>query len=195
MKMLLDLHIHSNRSYDNTNGPTIRQILDHANKLGLQGIAITDHNRLLKAGEFDSLARAYDLVLIPGIEITCDDGHIIALGLEEEPPEFRSIYDARRYLKGVDGLFIAAHPFDPIYGMNELLFEIEIDAIEINGRRHETINARARKVAQDLGLPQVGSSDAHRLEDMGTKRTLIEVDHEDVESILLALKQGNCKVI
>lgn len=79
-----DLHVHTPASHDfqeKTISP--QQIVEHAIKSGLRGIAITDHH----TGDFiDSIKKARGdkkLAIFPGVEITCTAGksgiHIIAL--------------------------------------------------------------------------------------------------------------------
>lgn len=79
--MYYDLHVHTRASDGALSGP---ELLDQANKMGLPGIAITDHDTV---GEL-SVAMDYrekerlDMVLIPGIELNTevDEGEIHILG-------------------------------------------------------------------------------------------------------------------
>jgi len=79
MMKRFDIHIHSNYS-DGAN--SVEEIVEHAESIGLDGIAITDHNEIqgsLKALEFSS----ENFRVIPGIEISAMEGHIIGLNIEE----------------------------------------------------------------------------------------------------------------
>ncbi|MBH8598407.1 PHP domain-containing protein [Thermoactinomyces sp. CICC 10523] len=62
-----DLHIHTTAS-DGRYRPA--EILDLATKVGLKTISITDHDTLDGLREAISLAPAYDLTVIPGVEIS-----------------------------------------------------------------------------------------------------------------------------
>jgi hypothetical protein len=67
------------------------------------------------------------------------------------------------------------------------------DAVEISGyyRRGWDPNERAREAAARLGLPLVGNSDTHTLEQLGT--TWSEVDRETA-ALIAAIKAGRATV-
>jgi len=79
----LDLHVHTGGSYDFQGDVTAEDIVNAALGSGLDAIAITDHNT---SGWIDSVKQAADgteLVVFPGVEVTCEGGtggiHIIVL--------------------------------------------------------------------------------------------------------------------
>ena len=77
----LDLHIHSQYSEDGTG--TIKEIIKNLQKKELNGMALTDHNTV--EGGLKALKIApKDFVVIPGIEISTADGHIIGLDVKTE---------------------------------------------------------------------------------------------------------------
>ena len=84
--MRFDLHIHSNHSTDSN--MTVDEILGRAVKKGLDGIAICDHNTV--AGSYYARKRAKELncplLVIPGIEVSTTEGHLIVLGIRENIP-------------------------------------------------------------------------------------------------------------
>ena len=63
-----------------------RELLDHAEAMGLGAIAITDHNVFTGAQEAVELARGRDLIVIPGEEVMTPSGEVIGLFLKEEIP-------------------------------------------------------------------------------------------------------------
>lgn len=72
------LHVHSNYSFLDGASPT-EQLIKTAADLGMPAIAITDHNNLCAAVEFNRLAKAYGIKPITGAEITLEDGHHLVL--------------------------------------------------------------------------------------------------------------------
>ena len=79
--MRADLHIHTFHSRDNHQ--TLQEIFQAAKTRGLGVIAITDHNTTV--GAMEALRSAPDwLIVLPGIEITSEDGHILALNVLQE---------------------------------------------------------------------------------------------------------------
>jgi predicted metal-dependent phosphoesterase TrpH len=79
-----DLHIHSTYSYDATT--TVRAILKHASDVGLDVIAVTDHDDIRGSLEARELAPQYGIEAIPAVEISTKDGHLVALFVESLPP-------------------------------------------------------------------------------------------------------------
>jgi len=80
----LDLHLHTPASRDFEDSTvTPQQFVETAIQRGLDGIAITDHNTGAWVDEIKSAAKDTELVVFPGVEITCQGGkeglHIIAL--------------------------------------------------------------------------------------------------------------------
>ena len=78
--MKLDLHAHSNYSLDGIAPPV--QLIKYAKKVGLKGIAITDHNEIIGAVKAQKFSND-DFVVIPGIEISSNNGHILGLNIKE----------------------------------------------------------------------------------------------------------------
>jgi len=77
-----DLHIHSEYSSDSF--VPIKKILKFSKKIGLSGIAITDHNTIKGGLEAKKLNKS-DLVIIIGSEITLNNGgELLGLFLQRE---------------------------------------------------------------------------------------------------------------
>ncbi len=66
-----------------------------------------------------------------------------------------------------------------------------MDAIEIrNGKVTDNDNEMAEKVAEKLGMPGTGGSDAHVLDDVGRFVTIFEGDIADEQELVDALRAG-----
>ena len=76
---LADLHIHSIYSYDGTT--SITAALARARQIGLNVIAITDHDEINGSLKALELAPRYGLEVIPGIEVTTAEGGIMQRAL------------------------------------------------------------------------------------------------------------------
>ena len=66
--MRIDLHTHSDRS-DGTTTPT--ELVSHAGKLGIDVLAITDHDTTAGWAEAAEAAEREGLTLVRGIEVSC----------------------------------------------------------------------------------------------------------------------------
>ena len=82
MQLKIDLHVHTVYSYDSLITP--KELVQYAKKRGLDGVAITDHDRLDSALK---IARETDLLIVPGMEIESLNGHIVALGVRRGSSE------------------------------------------------------------------------------------------------------------
>jgi predicted metal-dependent phosphoesterase TrpH len=177
---LADLHIHSTFS-DGT--ATVEAILYYASKhTDLDVIAITDHNTLAGAMLALSLADRFRVDVVPGMEVSTKDGDLLALFIDEPVAAGLSFVDTARRVRELGGLPFAPHPFDILaHGIGaRRLRQIQEDhpgliaGVEvINGSLLTPIgNVRAENLRWELGLPGIGNSDAHMLEDIGIARTI-----------------------
>ena len=90
MKYPYDLHIHSVLSPCADILMTPNNILNMAMLKGLKIIAVTDHNSTLQLLMLSELAKSYDFLFIPGVEITTRENHHILV-------YFRNIDDAVKF--------------------------------------------------------------------------------------------------
>jgi predicted metal-dependent phosphoesterase TrpH len=179
-----DLHIHTNHG-DGLD--SIKAILDHVEaSTDLDVIAITEHDSLevaLQARE--AWARGeYSFDLVPGVEITTLQGHVIALYLEEPVPSFMPVERTVEAIRKQDGVCFAPHPMSWLTrsigpgGMERLSAAgHRFDAMELeSGSPPATVGlAKARRLNRErYGLPAVGSSDAHFRQAIGAGYTQFE---------------------
>jgi len=185
MRKSFDIHIHSNYS-DGAN--SVGEIVKHAKKIGLDGIAITDHNEIegsLRAMEFDSA----ELGVIPGIEVSSKEGHIVGLGVEEVVYSDLSAEETVKRIHELGGLAIAVHPYDRIrQGVGDLIYELDFDAVEIYNGHTMSVTKCPEDVMGGLKIPAVCGSDAHCLDEIGM--AVIKVNGDPLE----AIRNGDVKI-
>jgi glycosyltransferase involved in cell wall biosynthesis len=169
----LDLHLHTEWSHD-CSIPT-EDLLDHAEAIGLGGIAVTDHNVFGGALEAVELAGTRDLVVIPGEEIKTDDqGEVIGLFLEEEITRGMTFADTIAAIRDQGGIVYLPHPFDRLHAIPDPAtihrHLAEIDVLEVYNARllRDSFNDEALRFARKYGLLQGAGSDAHVLQGLGT---------------------------
>ncbi|MFH0860329.1 MAG: CehA/McbA family metallohydrolase [Candidatus Altiarchaeota archaeon] len=172
--MRFELHSHTN-VIDGRSTP--EEIVRAAVGRGLDGIAITDHDQV--RGNLEARRFAPEgFTVIPGIELSAREGHIICLGSIDIPEDFLGVMknpekqkpasEIINLIHDIGGLAIAAHPYDLIRnGVGDLVYELEFDAIEVlNG--HTLLNRKSPvKAAKKLGIPMVGGTDAHNAYEVG----------------------------
>ncbi len=177
--MRFDLHIHSSYSDDSDLSP--KKIIETAESIGLDGIAIHDHNSLEGYRSVKDVET--DLIIVPAIEISTSGGHVMGLGLQEKVEPRLSVAETIDRIREQGGLAIAVHPYRIASGLGEKNVRAnDWDAIEgLNGRCGKSNNKKARALAEDLEVPATGGSDAHRMNTIGKAFTILEgpLDWED----------------
>ena len=186
MKLRLDLHVHTVRSSDAHT--RFDELVPAIRRTGLDGLAITDHNSI--AQEIPPGA-----IIVPGVEISSLNGHIIGLGLSTPIPRDLPADETIRRIKNQGGVSIVAHPYDLFRSAvsPESLTETP-DAIEVVNSAsilHSITWKRAKAFAIKKNLPQTGGSDSHIPQTIGKAFTVIESEFETVESILNAIRKGS----
>ncbi len=78
MKFAYDLHIHSVLSPCSDELMTPNNILNMAYLNELDIIAVTDHNSMRQLETILEIAESYDYIVVPGIEIQVEGGHLLA---------------------------------------------------------------------------------------------------------------------
>src|SRR5688500_12190662 len=76
----IDFHIHTpqSRDYHDSNIQP-EDIVEASLNAGLDAIAITDHNDYRYIDKIQAAAKATNLIIFPGVEISTRDGHLLAL--------------------------------------------------------------------------------------------------------------------
>ena len=115
---LADLHIHTIYSYDGTT--SVPTVLARARNIGLNVIAITDHDEIAGSLKALELAPRYEVEVIPGIEITTAEGDLLALNITKNIPRNLPLIETVLRAGELGGFCIAPHPMAGGVGMKSL---------------------------------------------------------------------------
>jgi len=210
---LVDLHVHTTGgSADASLRPV--QLGPEAGKLGLHGVAVTEHFRVWTDYEVESHAAGTGLLILPGQEYSTSLGHILAFGVKPFSGDSRDPAALYAAAERDGGLLIAAHPFryffrtptqgyhpstmrtsDPAEAATLPIFQF-VHAIEaLNGHCTEEENDFAGEVAALLGLPTTAGSDAHYADDLGRCVTGLERPVSNVNELIEAIYSGRQELI
>jgi predicted metal-dependent phosphoesterase TrpH len=188
----IDLHVHSRWSPDGR--ATVDELVEAAGRARLDGFALTDHNSVAGHPRLAALAREHPaLVLLPGVETSTREGHLLAYGLGEAPPAGRPADETVAWVLAHGGVPVVAHPFRHVHGVGESVARrLPVSAIEVvNGHNGRAQNARALAIATERPLGRTGGSDAHRREEVGRAWTRFSLAATAPEELLEELRRGS----
>ena len=181
----LDLHIHSQYSKDAIGSP--KDIIKSLKKKGLQGMAITDHNTVEGSLKAVKIAPK-DFIIIPGIEISTSDGHILALNIEKSIAGNLSIQETVEKILEQGGTPIVPHLFRNMSGIKKEKLKIihqKINAIEVfNACSMPKTNLKIAKIAKEFNLGGTGGSDSHDPTYAGYAYTVVDTTDMNDDTIL-----------
>ena len=176
-----DLHLHTHYS---DGWPSPPAVVEAATHLGLDIIAITDHDTIesaLRGAEYASRTAGAPSVIV-GEEVSSRDGHILGLFLERR---VRPGLSARATVDAIHrqgGVAVAAHPFwrtershrgNPAHGVGWEAVELDFDAIEVENSTpgFYIFNQMAHRACDAAGRSELGNSDAHIVDAIGRAYT------------------------
>ncbi len=165
-----------------------RTVFERVEVLGeLDVIAVTDHDDIRGALEAREVhARApYHFDFVPGIEVTTQHGHLLALWVEQPVRSFRSLEATVAAIHAQGGLAVVPHPFSMLtrsIGRRTLERVLAIadesthpDGIEVANPTSAGWDTGLRAVEANRDhwrLAETGGSDAHFAEAVGAAYTL-----------------------
>jgi predicted metal-dependent phosphoesterase TrpH len=211
--LLCELHAHSTWSDGEL---SLRELVDLYGGLGFDALCITDHTsrtddpwlpaiehgpRAVHAANYadylaevvreaDRARRQYDLLLLPGLELTWNDldplraGHALALGLRTFVSVDAGLEAALAAARAAGAATVAAHPFaadaDRSAARTTRRFAYDRKRLEPLVDRYEVFN-RTRLFAwvEEARLPFIASGDFHRAEHLDGWKTLVPCTKEE----------------
>ena len=200
---IVDLHVHTFPASP-CSSVRVDQVIERAKQAGLDGICLTDHNYVWSSAAIAELSRKHGFLVMRGNEITTDQGDMLVFGMERDIRGIIKLTELKQLVDDARGFMIVAHPFRGflVFNTSQIGLTAEkamareayrwVHAMEVlNGKVTAEENAFAREVAEGLGLPMTGGSDAHDVHDVGRYATRFSNAIQSEKDLLDALKSGN----
>jgi len=193
--LLCELHAHTRWS---DGALSVRELCDLYGRAGFDVLAITDHTTLegnVQASNFgaylEELARQaeraqrlYGLLVIPGLELTCDDpdpgraAHALALGLRSFVGVGEGLEHALRAARAQGAALVAAHPYSPSDALDALrptaAFATDTTRLAPLVDRFELFNRETVfPWVAEAALPAIACGDFHVPAHLETWKTLL----------------------
>lgn len=183
---------------------TPTELVRRAKYIGLDGVCITDHNRVWDREIIRKLGRDNDIVVIGGVEVSTESGDILVYGLHRPVREVQEIEELRMMVDETGGVMIAAHPFRGEFAVfnNPLALDAVgkrpafryLDGLEVcNGLSGEPERAFSAEVAAHLNLAATGGSDAHAVLGIGRCFTICDEPLGGEEDLIRTIKERRCR--
>ena len=199
---IVDMHCHTtNGASDSALTPA--ELIEVSQRIGMTGVNVSEHDRVWDRYTVAKFREDSSMFVCPGMEVSTDLGHMITIGLTEYLPGIRHCAELRKALDKVGGFLIAAHPFrhwfDPVTfrrtGKEPPVMTVEnmaklevfqlVNGVEVlNGANTARENRFALQVANYIGKPGTGGSDAHSTSGVGIYTTVFEKNLTTVEEML-----------
>lgn len=203
---MIDLHTHSYPKSDDS-FISVDELIEEAKRLGLDGVCLTEHDAFWSAEETHTLSQRHDFLVLPGVELNTDSGHVVVFGLDRyvfgmhKPAFLRKLVDQHA------GVMIAAHPYrrrfleEPaqnVESRREMLEQAVADEFfgycdaieEINGRGSAQENKFSLDLRDRLGMRSTGGSDAHRIGQLGTAATRFQKKITGLPDLIQEIRPG-----
>ena len=204
----VDLHLHTNRGSADSNLAPL-DLIERARAIGIGAICVTEHDNIWDLRELAARAADSGVILLRGMEVTTELGHIGVFGLDEYVGGIYKLRELRKVVDACGGIMVANHPFrykldprfsfinhdheaiDPAHparGAKLEIFEV-CDAVEtLNGACSDEENRFALKVTRRLGLAEVAGSDSHSANSVGCVTTLLQSPVRSERELIEAIK-------
>ncbi len=209
--MLIDLHCHTADMSDDS-ALTLPAIGRLARDRGVEAVCITDHDAFWEPDALKEAGKDAGMLFIPGAEINTDAGHVLVFGLAEYMFGYHHPGRLIEAVTQAGGAAILAHPYrralPPGIGPGSPGFAAAlerarsnpllavVDAIEIsNGRGTDEQNDFSASLAEALGMPETGASDAHAEGDFGNAATEFERPVGGLDDLIRELKAGRFRPV
>ncbi|MCL2172237.1 MAG: CehA/McbA family metallohydrolase [Nitrososphaerota archaeon] len=187
-----DLHVHT--TYSNDSFITPKELVFYAKKKGLNAVAVTDHDYW--EGAVKIAKEVKDFLVIPGMEVSSSEGHIVALNIKKFIPQGLTAVETVEHIHNAGGVAIACHPYVYFKGCLRNAVCDVFDAIEVINARAFPFKSSVKKAmdaAEKFKLSQVAGTDAHYGPQIGFGYTIIDVEEATVEAVTKAIVAGHCQ--
>ncbi len=188
--MLIDLHCHT-KIHSACSALTPDALVRAAQARGLDGVCITEHDALWPLEDIERVAKEMEFVVLRGMEVTTEVGHVLVFGATSHRSEMASLEALRRLVAEDGALMFLAHPSRKYGTLLPSDLPSWFDSVESqNGTEGILQNDHAVHLARSMRLPGIGGSDAHSVREVGICATEFDGDVRTEASFLVALRSG-----
>jgi len=207
--MILDLHLHSDRS-DDSRAPVeayLKLLQRKRDERPLDGIVLTEHRQFDPRRDFRDLEDRYGFLILNAAEIETDYGHVLVYGVNDDILARFDFSDVRLPAQDVitevhrlGGVALPCHPGRPTVGMcahyetrGPLDGVIAVEAL--NGGSKKGEDDRVRELMRQYGYVGFGGSDSHLVSFVGICATAFDAEIRTMDDLVGELRAGRCRPV
>jgi predicted metal-dependent phosphoesterase TrpH len=181
-------------------------LIVRAKQAGLNGICFSEHDTVWDQKDVDELRAKHDFLVLAGVEISTDDGHILAFGIDKYVFGMHRARELASYVEKAEGVMVAAHPYRrqmPWFSRSDEEYKASLDKAsrnpayqyvkaleELNGRGSDKENEFSRRLCEIMDLPGTAGTDSHAISDIGKCATYFEREIRDERELIAELRAG-----
>jgi acyl dehydratase len=174
----------------------------------IDGFVLTEHRNYNQSLNYDELASRYNAIVLRGIEVETDIGHVLVYGAG---PAFFETFDLSdislpyedvfRVAWDSGGIAVGAHAGRPRIGALEHVDErnVALSGVSIletlNGGSNDFENARAHELASNKNIREVGGSDSHFVSTLGACLTRFQGEVSSISELVEILRSSSSQFI
>ena len=207
--MILDLHLHSERS-DDSRAPVeaYLKILERKrDERPLDGFVLTEHRQFDLHRDFRELEDRYGLLILNAAEIETDYGHVLVYGVNPDILARFDFADVRLPAQEVitevarlGGVALPCHPGRPNVGLcahyeTKPALEGVLAVEALNGGSKKGEDARVQELIATYGYGAFGGSDSHLVSFVGICATEFEGDVRSMDDLVRELRAKRCRPV
>lgn len=188
--MIIDMHIHTHFSSCSVIG--VRELIQRAYEIGLDGICITDHDITAAKHVLHNISDRLGICVIIGMEYTTTEGDFLVFCPCDNMPRGLNARELSSYVIKQGGVAIPAHPFRKNRPASSAVLESAHIIEAINGRSSHDENELSKNWIRSRGngARGIGGSDAHTINEVGRVVTIFEKNIYGFEDLIRELHSG-----
>jgi hypothetical protein len=205
--MILDLHLHSERS-DDSRAPVeayLKLLQRKREERPLDGIVLTEHRQFDLTRDFRELEDRYGFLILNAAEVETDYGHVLVYGVNADILarfDFTNVrLPAQEVVSEVarlGGIALPCHPGRPNVGLcahyeSKPPLEGVVAVEALNGGSKKGEDDRVQALVTAHGYQAFGGSDSHLVSFVGICATEFDADIRTIEDLVRELRAGRCR--
>jgi len=193
-----DFHAHCGEDRCDILFYTAYDLIDRYAELCFQIMTISNHITLTWNEDWKHYAADKGLLLIPGVEASINQKHVLILNADKDADKIRTFEDLRAYKASHDSFIVAPHPFSfASICLNQDTYKHAdlFDGVEWHHFYTDWFNPnlKAKQFAEETGKTLIANSDCHNLGYLGEVFTRVQAE-PTWESVSLALRNSDVEI-